>query len=69
MAEGTRITVDLLPDVHRSLEGYCARTGQNKTFVSNRALSLLLSVMEEVDAGAEVMIRRPGGETLLIKFF
>lgn len=54
-----RITVTLIPQTQRQLADLATRTGQSKTDLVNRAISLLSFVDMETMAGAEVWLRHP----------
>jgi hypothetical protein len=54
-----RITVGLIPKVVAELEELQESTGLSKTDLVNRAISLLGFVMQQTDAGAELLLRDP----------
>jgi hypothetical protein len=61
-ATSARITVALIARAFADLRRTVERTKLSQTDVVNRAVSLYEFVDSELSAGAELVIRRPGGE-------
>jgi hypothetical protein len=61
-----RITVGLIEKAATDLQTTHDRTGLSKTDIVNRALSLYEFVDAELQAGAELIVRR-NGQDLLVK--
>ena len=64
-----RITVALIPRAAADLQELQERTGQSKTDIVNRAISLYAFIDAQLNAGNEVIVRdQVTGETQLIRF-
>jgi hypothetical protein len=64
-----RITVALTPRASESLQQLQDRTGQGKTDIVNRAITLYEFVEAQLSAGHELIVRNHvTGETQLIRF-
>jgi hypothetical protein len=64
-----RITVALTPQAGASLHQLQDRTGQGKTDIVNRAITLYEFIEAQVSSGRELIVRNQAtGETQLIRF-
>ena len=59
-AAADRITVSLVAKALADLQETHVRTGMSKTDIINRAITLYEFIEEELDAGAEIIVRRDG---------
>ena len=66
-AASPRITVALIARAFADLRRTVERTKLSQTDVVNRAVSLYEFVDSELTAGAELVIRRPGGEQYTVE--
>lgn len=62
-----RITVALVSKAATDLASTRERTKLTRTDIVNRAISLYRFLDEELDAGAELLLRRQDGSTHLVK--
>jgi hypothetical protein len=68
-AAAERITVALTPQAAADLQKLLDRTGQGKTDIVNRAISLYEFINAQMSAGHELIVRNQvTGETQLIRF-
>lgn len=67
MAELTRLTVNLTPKSDTALTNLAERTDLNRTDLVNRALQLYDYVDKATDAGHQLLLLKPDGETVRIK--
>jgi hypothetical protein len=63
----SRITVALVDKALIDLQRTQERTGLSKTDIVNRAISLYHFIDTELDSGGELQVRRPTGETYIVK--
>ena len=63
-----RITIALIPRAAAHLRALQDATGLSKTDIVNRAISLYEFTETAAAAGAEILIRSPGGEMRQVKF-
>lgn len=62
-----RVTVTLTPQAAAALAVLCGQ-GHTATGAVDRALRVYGALQGEIDAGAEVVVRRPGGAVLQVMF-
>lgn len=60
-----RVTVALIPKAGEDLQRLQKRTGLSKTDLVNRAITLYEFIEAEVEAGAELIVRRDGQDYLI----
>ncbi len=63
----TKITTILVPEAAKDLDHVKEETGYSKTDIVNKALILYRFISDELRGGGQLYLKRPDGETQLIR--